>query len=164
MLLIRRPACSSLFASLPMPWRPELSFISVLTGWWQLSQKHCTRHCAPAGRWQVLQDVTRQLYVLIAEIISNNNLIPKVLRLIKNYTRNSVFFLPYSIGVYILSLDPYKSGPVKLELAYETCSLQVSDITMFYASFCTLNTILKDVILAFNEDILYRNKIIREWW
>ena len=72
------------------------------------------------------------------------------------------FFFPYSIGVTSLSLVPYKSGPVKPAMAYETRSVQVSDITMFHASFCILNTSLMDIILAFFEVILYGTESF-EW-
>ena len=74
-----------------------------------------------------------------------------------NFKLYQIFWclFPYSIGVTSLSLVPYKSGPVKPAMAYETRSVQVSDITMFHASFCILNTNLMDIILAFFEVILY---------
>ena len=68
----------------------------------------------------------------------------------------------YSIGVTSLSLVPYKSGPVKPAMAYETRSVQVSDITMLHAFFCILNINLIDIILAYVVDLLYRNKSL-EW-
>ena len=71
-------------------------------------------------------------------------------------------FFPYSIGETSLSLVPYKSGPVKPGMAYETRSVQVSDITMCHASFCILNTNLMDIILAFYEVVLYGTESF-EW-
>ena len=49
-------------------------------------------------------------------------------------------------------------GPDKPAMAYETRSVQASDITMLDASFCILTTNLMDIILAFIEVILYGNK------
>ena len=54
-----------------------------------------------------------------------------------------VFFL-YIIGASSLSLYPYKSGPVKLEMVFEvhTASKDPSETIFFDAFFCTTAIVL----------------------